>query len=312
MKRKVLTYIKNNFLVIILFFITVPSFAQQDAMYSQYMFNGLVINPAYAGSHDALSLNLAARKQWIEMEGAPSTQTFSVHSPLKKEKIALGAILINDQIGVTHQYGISGIYAYRIHLSAKAKLAVGLQAGVTQFNSRLSALSTRNAGDQSFSSDQVSGLIPSFGTGAYYTTPEFYLGFSIPHLVNNIFKDPNVAANILQRKHYLLTSGYVFTISPNLKLKPSILLKMAQGTPVQIDINTNALIKEVLWAGVSYRSSGFVNFLLQLQLTDQLRFGYSYDFGINELSAVNKGSHEIVLNYIFSFVKYKIVTPRYF
>jgi type IX secretion system PorP/SprF family membrane protein len=289
-----------------------PLYAQQDALFTQYMFNGLVINPAYAGSQDALSVTASARKQWVGMDGAPSTQTLTAHAPLKNEKVALGMTFINDNIAVTHQYGMNAIYAYRLNLKEGRRLSFGLQAGFTQFRSQYSQLATRTANDPSFVSDQVSGFLPNFGTGLYYSTNKFYFGLSVPHLLSNLLNDTTVAINSVQRRHFILNSGYVFTLSHDLKLKPSILVKAIQGAPVQIDLNTNLLIREVLWVGVSYRSFSSLNFLTQVQITDQLRFGYSYDISVNKLSTLNRGSHEIILNYNFSFLKSKVVTPRYF
>jgi type IX secretion system PorP/SprF family membrane protein len=314
MKRKLIRsdQIHWGILLLALLLKMTTGYSQQEALYSQYMFNGLVINPAYAGSSEVLSMTVSARKQWVGVEGAPSTETFSLHTPLKKEKIALGMTLINDNIGVTHQFGINAIYAFRIAVGENKKLSFGLQAGATQFTSQYTLLTTRMPGDATFAADQVSGVIPSFGGGIYYSAPKFYFGFSVPHLVNNIFKDTLVATNIFQRRNYMLTSGYVFTLSPNLKLKPSFLLKAAQGIPLQLDLNANFLIKEVLWLGCSVRNFNMLELLAQVQLTDQLKLGYSYDCAAGKTNTINKGSHELILNYNFSFVKNKIVTPRYF
>jgi type IX secretion system PorP/SprF family membrane protein len=288
------------------------SFAQQDPLFTQYMFNGLVINPAYAGSQDALAITAAARKQWVGMAGTPSTQTLSAHSPMKNEKVALGITFINDNIGVTHQYGINGIYAYRIILKDHGKLSFGLQAGFTQFKSQYSQLSTRDANDPSFASDQVSGFLPNFGSGVYFSNKKFYVGFSVPYIISNLYKDESIPTRAIQKRHCFLNSGYVFTLNQDLKLKPSILLKAIEGAPVQMDLNANLLIREVIWIGASYRSFSSLGFLAQLQITDQIKFGYSYDIGVNKLSTVNQGSHEVMLNYNFSFIKSKVVTPRYF
>jgi type IX secretion system PorP/SprF family membrane protein len=312
LKRHTRKHFLSCLLIFALLLISDSIYAQQDALFTQYMFNGLVINPAYAGSQDALSATFAARKQWVGIDGSPSTQTLTAHSPLKNEKVALGLSFISDNISVTHQYGVNAIYAYRLLLKDGNKLSFGLQAGFTQFKSQYSQLATRTANDPSFSSDQVSGLLPNFGTGIYYSTHKFYAGFSVPHLISNLLNDTTVSRNSVQRRHYILHSGYVFTLSHDLKLKPSVLIKAIEGAPVQIDLNTNLLIREVLWLGVSYRSFSSLNFLTQVQITDQLRFGYSYDISVNKLNALNMGSHEIMLNYNFSFLKSKVVTPRYF
>ncbi len=286
--------------------------AQQEVLYSQYMFNGLVINPAYAGSNDVLSITAGARKQWTGIEGTPNSQTLSVHSPLKKENISVGLILINDNIGVTHQFGLSAIYAYRIKWNKKNKLSMGLQLGGTQYQTRYSSLATRTIGDNSFSSDEISGVIPSFGAGIYFNNDVFYLGLSVPHLINNFFKDTVASTNIFQRRHYMATLGCIFPLLKNIKMKPSLLFKSAEGASSQLDINTNFIIKDVLWIGGSLRNFDWINILTQFQLTDQLRFGYSYDFPSFKPNSINKGSHEISINYNFSFIKNMVVTPRYF
>ena len=305
-------YLFVIFTMAIIVLANILCYSQQDALTSQYMFNGLSINPAYAGSADALSLTLSARKQWVGMEGAPFTQTFSAHAPVKNERIGVGLIFINDIIGVTNQNTLSGLYSYSIVFDKKRKLSFGLQTSLYQFRSKLSILPTRDMNDNAFLSDINSRIIPSFGTGIYYSTEKFYVGFSCPHLVNNIFKEPSVNGSFLQRRHLIFTGGYVYSLTPGLKIKPSILIKNMAGTPFQLDINANLILKEVLWVGLSYRSYNSINFLTQVQLSNQLRIGYSYDWGIKKLSKITYGSHELILSYNFSFVKGKIVTPRYF
>ncbi len=286
--------------------------AQQEPLFSQYMFNTLVINPAYAGSQESMCITASARKQWIGMNGAPSTQTLSAHSPIKNERIGLGLILINDMIGVTHQYSANAIYSYKILFDKNRRLSFGLQAGFYQFSTNLSSLATKDANDNSFYSDIKSRIIPSFGTGIYYSSSQSYIGFSVPYLVNNILRDNSTALGLLQKRHYLITGGIVIGISPSLKIKPSMLIKGTQGVPLQFDVNANFIIKEVLWLGLSYRSKTSYNFLVQVQLNDQLRVGYSYDLPLNQLKGLVKGSHEIVVTYNFLFRKNKLITPRYF
>ena len=296
-----------------LFFSSV-AYGQQQAMFTQYMFNGLAINPAYAGSQEALSLTALARKQWIGLQGAPNTQTFSVHSPIKKQKIALGATFFNDEIGVTQQTGINACYAYRIFMP-HSTLSFGLQAGFTSYRSDLTRVRVQDPNDPNFGTDDVNKFMPNFGTGIYYFTDRFYVGFSIPMLMNNYYNRQvgNDGSNALQVRHYFLSGGYVMDLSRSLKLKPNVMVKAVNGAPLAIDLNANLLIKEVLWVGASYRTFSSVNALLELQLTDQFRLGYSYDFATtNRQNGLNYGSHELMLNYRFAFLKTKTVTPRYF
>ncbi len=284
--------------------------AQQQAMYTQYMFNGLAINPAYAGSHDALSLTGLARIQWVGIDGAPNTQTFSAHSPVA-DRSSLGLFLIHDNIGVTNQYGLYGSYAYRIPIG-EGSLSMGLQVGFNSYSIDLNQVSVQNT-DPNFSVDDAGGLEPNFGAGLFYSTERFYIGASVPHIVNNEFLSSDInESNARQYRHYFLTAGLVFDLGPSLKLKPNFLVKAVQGAPVEYDLNANLLIKEVLWVGVSYRTEDAISGLIEMLLTPQLRLGYAYDYTTSELQDFNTGSHELVLNFRFAFDKSKVLSPRYF
>jgi type IX secretion system PorP/SprF family membrane protein len=284
-----------------------PVHAQQQGLFTQYMFNGLAINPAYAGSHESMSITALARKQWLGMDGAPSTQTFAVHTPVPNKKIGLGLLFTHDNAGPISQYSLKFAYAYRIPLGS-GKLSMGLQGDLVNYNTRFSSLYLGpDVQDPSFAGD-VNKFMFDFGAGLYYYTSKFYMGFSVPQLLS-IETDDNY--NLSQ--HYFLNSGYVFTLNRSLKLKPNILLKAVQGAPLDVDLNTNLLIKDVLWVGASYRSFETVSALVELQLTDQLRFGYAYDFpASSQLGNVSAGSHEIMLNYRFTFYKSDFSTPRNF
>lgn len=284
--------------------------AQQQVMFTQYMFNGLAINPAYAGSHGGLSLTALAREQWTGIEGAPSTQTFSAHSPFHQEKIGVGLLVLHDKIGLTEQTGVFTSYAYQILFEDNKTLSMGLQAGFSHYNSRFSEVS---ATDPAFANQDVNELQPNFGFGLYYYTPRFYIGTSVPQLAENVFDQKKPDSNLNLRRHYFLTTGFVFTLNESLKLKPNLLVKGVEGAPLELDLNTNLLIKEVIWVGASWRSFSSIDVLLQLQLTKHLQLGYAYDIATtSELSSINAGSHELMLNYRFGLSKDKIITPRYF
>jgi type IX secretion system PorP/SprF family membrane protein len=290
------------------------AYSQQQAMFTQYMFNGLAINPAYAGSQESLSLTALARQQWTGLEGSPSTQTLSAHSPIKSEKVALGALFINDKIGIIRQTGFQACYAYRIQMR-KGTLSLGLQGGFTNFRSEYSTLFVQDPNDPYFKGNDVNQFLPNFGTGAYYYSERFYVGFSVPQLVSNYYKSEtaNSFSSVVQVRHYFLTGGYVFDINPSLKLKPSLLLKAVEGAPLALDLNANLLLKEVVWLGLSYRSFQSLSALLELQLTDQFRLGYAYDFSTSSpQKGLTYGSHELMLNYRFAYAKTKVITPRYF
>ncbi|MFN3405500.1 MAG: type IX secretion system membrane protein PorP/SprF [Cytophagaceae bacterium] len=304
---RILAYVFVCFLLI-----SLSAAGQQKSLYSQYMFNGLAINPAYAGTHDVLNLTALGRRQWLGMEGAPSTGTFSAHSPLKNEKVSLGVMMYGDKIGIFNHYSFNAIYAYKIKITEKSKLSFGLQAGVNNYVAKYSELTAKDANDPSLSRDDISGVAPSFGAGVYYYSDRFYAGLSVPYLVNNIFRDRFIENNFKPDRNYFFTSGAVFDLSEDVKVKASILVKMSSGVPLQADFNTNFLFKEVLWLGASLRNLNALNFLVQANISEQLRMGYNYEFGLNKLSTVNSGSHEFMLNYLFSFNKTKVVTPRYF
>jgi len=288
------------------------AYGQQQAMFTQYMFNGLVLNPAYAGSHQALSLTAVARQQWTGFDGSPSTQTFSAHSPIGKKDIALGALFMHDRIGVTSQAGmlLSGAYQLRFRRSV---LSLGAQGGVTYQRIFWEDLLLRDPADPNFPQSTYTGIMPQVGTGLYFYSDWWYLGFSVPQLLTSSYAAAPEGSYSRQQRHYFLTGGYVFDLGQSFKLKPSVLIKAIEGAPLSIDLNTNLLIKEVLWIGCSYRHRESVAALAEVQLTDQFRLGYSYDFVTSTQSRrVTTGSHEVMLSYRFAFAKNRLVTPRFF
>jgi type IX secretion system PorP/SprF family membrane protein len=283
--------------------------AQQQVMFTQYMFNGLAINPAYAGSHETLSATALMRQQWTGLDGAPSTQTFSVHSPIRNQKMALGGLFLHDKIGLTSQTGAYLSYAYRISFLNGGKLSMGLQGGFTNYNAKFSLVSMT---DPSFQNN-INEWHPNIGAGLFYSTQRFYAGFSLPQLIQTDFDKANLDSDSKMVRHYFATAGYVFDVNENLKLKPNLLLKYVSGAPLQIDLNANLLIKEIIWLGLSWRSFDSFDAIFQLQLSDRLQVGYSYDFATtSEIKRVNSGSHEIAILYRIPMKRDRIVTPRYF
>lgn len=286
------------------------SYGQQQAMYTQYMFNGLAINPAYAGSHETLSLTALLREQWVNIEGAPSTQTLSLHAPIKRKKIALGMLLLNDQIGVINQTGLYASYAYKINFGNESTLSMGISGGFSYYDA---AFSQVQPDDPSFALGDVNEFHPNVGVGFYYYSDRFYVGISTPQILETTFNRVNDDSDSKFRRHYFFTAGRVFDLSRNLKLKPSILFKAVDGAPSAVDLNVSVLLQEILWLGVSYRSFDSFDGIIRFQLTPAFQLGYAYDFiTTSELSRVNGGSHEIMLNYRFSFSKNRVLTPRYF
>ncbi len=284
-----------------------PLLAQQEAQFTQYMFNGLVLNPAYAGSQEAMNMTAAWRRQWINMEGAPETQMFSVHAPTRSKKVGWGGMIVNDRIGIHQNTRLFGMYAYRIS-TGKGTLSMGIQAGYLLQRSDYASVTTQQA-DPNFQGNYREAF-PEFGAGLYYHTDRWYIGASVPKLTGDLFSDD--PRRIENERHFYLTSGYVFRVNEVLQVHPSVLLKSIGGAALAYDLNVNTVINEVIWAGVSVRSFNAINVLLQLQTTQQLRFGYAYDTQFAGFSQIRNSSHEIIFNYLFAYKKDKVVSPRIF
>jgi len=284
---------------------------QQEAMFTQYMFNGLLINPAYAGSHNTLSMSALLRTQWVGLDGAPNTQSFSAHSPVGSSRVSLGLTFLHDKIGIFDQNTILSSYSYRIPLNKTEDLHLyfGLQGGVSHYSMAYSTVSTS---DPVYNTGDMSEWYPVVGTGIYLASKRLYVGASIPQLLTA--KNIDYEGPLLEQVYHLFVSaGYVFDVTNSLKLKPNILVKAVEGAPVETDLNLNALIKDVLWVGVSWRSMDSFDALFQIQINDRMQFGYSYDFiTLTDIRTVSAGSHEFNLNYMLSFNKKRIITPRYF
>ncbi len=291
--------------------------AQYDPMFTQYMFNEMFINPAYAGSKEAISLTALHRMQWIGFDGAPTTTTFSAHAPLLKNTMGVGVSVLNEKIGVTNRQLIYGDYAYRFQMG-KGKFSLGLMGGLNMIRENLLSVQTTVAGDQAFSQNIPTQMLPNFGFGMYYYTSKFYAGLSIPRMIDNklslttangIKTDNKVD---LKSFHYYFVIGRLFAINDNFKLKPQIMTKAVQNAPVEWDINLNALIRETLWLGASYRTGADVSAIVGYQFSPQFLASLSYDYTLTDIRNYNSGSIEFGLNYLFSFRGKKIVTPRYF
>lgn len=288
-----------------------PVWAQQQPMYSQYMFNGLAINPAYAGSREVLSMMALHRDQWTGIEGAPETQTFSIHTPLKKKRLGLGLLIYHDRLGVTDQKGISLSYAYRVPL-AKGRLAFGISGAVNSLRSRWSTVSTVQSGDAVFGEDSPSYVMPNAGAGVYYSSKKFYTGLSVPALLTNRINTGGKQDTYHDPSNYnvMFTSG-VLVPAGGIVFKPSVLVKYHSGSPVQVDINSSFYIKDHLEIGASYRTNDAIVGIIGYNINKQLRVGYAYDRTLSMLKAYNKGSHEFMLQYEFGY-KVEAMSPRYF
>lgn len=288
------------------------SFAQQDPQYSQYMFNQMAINPAYAGSKEALSSTAFIRSQWTGIEGAPKTETFSIHGPLKKKKVGIGFSVIADQIGPKKSVGALGSYAYRIPIK-NGKLSFGLRLGVFNYTYNWDDITYKDQGDVYNTHSQTSKIVPTADAGLYYYTNTLYLGVSATHLYSGRLTSVSTlnGDNGKLAPHLFFTFGKAWSLSDNLIFNPSIMIKGAKGSPSTGDLNLSFLLKQRIWVGLSIRSTyGFVAYT-QINITDKFKLGYSYDYGVNKIGKVGGGSHEIMLGYDFNISRSKITSPRY-
>lgn len=287
--------------------------AQTEPMYSQYMFNMININPAYAGSRSVPSLTTLFRKQWVGIPGAPQTTSLSLDMPLNNDKAGLGIQLLDDRLGVEKTTGAQLNYAYRIRVSEKGILAMGIRAGLLNYRANYSEVSTLTENDPAFYQN-VSGLLPTAGAGLYYMTDKFYAGLSVPSLLQTklIDQQQTSVSSKISNLHFFATMGYVLTLSDDIKLKPSVLVKSVSGAPIQLDFNSNIWLQDKISFGLSYRTGDAVVGMVEWQLNDQLRFGYDYDHTISNLNPYNQGTHEIMLRYEFGSARTSYVSPRYF
>lgn len=288
--------------------------AQQDPMVSQYMFNGLYLNPAYAGSHDYWSSTLTFRNQWVGLDGAPETAIAAVDGPIAAKNMGLGLILLHDKIGVTRQNTAILNYAYQLKLDENAKLALGINAGFSQFSAKLTDLTVWDQ-DQVFENDITSKVLPRLGVGAYYFGKRHYVGFSIPTLFayqKDLDFNFDLSRASFLRRHYLLTAGYVFDVAKDLKLKPSVLFKYVENAPLEADINLSAVYQDKFWLGASFRTYDAVAVILEYQTNSFFRVGYAYDITVSKLRKYSNGSHEIMIGIDFGKELVKVKSPRYF
>lgn len=293
------------------------AYAQQEVMVSHYMFNGLFLNPAYAGSHPYMTATVLHRSQWVGMDGAPSTQVFGFDAPLFDNAIGAGLSVINDRIGDTRQLEINANVSYHLQLDRqnKHRLSFGIRAGATNYSAHLSETKVWDEQDPVFSADINNELIPRFGAGIYYYSDRMYAGVSVPTIYaadKNIRLNIDDLRNSYYTKHYFVNAGVVFDVGSRWKIKPSTLIKVETSAPVNVDINCNVLYNELIWVGVSYRTGDAVVALLDVNITPQFRVGYAYDFTLSQLNRHSNGTHEIMLGYQFGQDKVKTRSPRYF
>lgn len=293
---------------------TTSMFSQQDPNFTQYMYNTMSINPAYAGSREVLSATLLHRSQWLGFDDAPQTQTLTAHTPLKNEQMGLGLSVVNDQIGVVSDTYVSGVYSYAIPISRFAKIRFGLNAGVQMLNVDFNRLNIEDNTDPLFTNNIENKISPQFGLGVLLSNDIYYVGISSPALLNTNHYEGNADENIevRDRVHYYITSGVVLDLNRDIKFKPSVLFRHVSGSPLLAEVSTNFLFYDKFTAGAAYRFGNSFSGLFGFQASDSILLGLSYDSSLSDISNYNDGSIEFFLRFEL-FKRYKkMYTPRFF
>ena len=287
---------------------------QQRPVSSLYMFDPLVINPAYAGTAVQLSATIVNRSQWVNVPGAPTTQTLTVHSGFFQSRVGIGLMLTRDIIGIHSDYGVYGAYSFSLPMPNKATLAMGLMAGMNDLKSDFNLLKLRSMSDPNLTG-VLRKINPNFGAGVYYYTSKFYVGISVPYLLENkLTTVESVLSEAKQSRNYYMNGGFQTKLSEEIKMEPNVLVRVQEGAPLGIDLNINFIYKQLLSTGISYRSGDAMIFLFQIAILDNLHFGYAYDYITSDLNQFSNGSHELMLNYRVKITKWHrgVECPTYY
>lgn len=282
--------------------------AQQSPQFTQFMLNNMVLNPAYAGAEEALSLTVLTRSQWSGVDGAPSTQCFSAHTLLQPQRVGLGLAVIRDQIGVHKNTNIRTNYAYHLPVHNRGILSLGLQAGVTSLKSDYASLLGSSSDPQLMTN--INKTFLGFGAGIYYRTTHWCAGLSVPELMSKTLNVRDTLTVRLRRTNVLAYARYSFMLNEFFDVEPAVILKYYAGVPVSADVNVNVVYRKALSAGLSYRKGESVDLLLRFQLTPQLQLGYAYDHPIRFAGRLSSASHELMVGYRFSDIQMDVESPR--
>ena len=302
---------KTRILFFALVLCSLAGFAQQDAQYTQYMYNTININPAYAGSRGVLSVFGLHRTQWVGLDGAPTTNAFSVNTPINNSKLGVGLSFVNDRIGPTEENTISADVSYTVQTSETYNLSFGIKGTANLFSLDVNKLNPADANDpRLYNFDN--NFTPNVGAGVYFHSDKLYVGLSVPNFFETIRYEDNSISVTKERMNFYLIGGYVFDLGPSIKFKPAFLAKTIEGAPLQLDVSGNFLINDKFTIGAAWRWSAAASLMAGFQITDGLFVGYGYDLETTRLSRYNSGSHEIFLRFEL-FSKYdKITSPRFF
>ncbi|TKG95349.1 type IX secretion system membrane protein PorP/SprF [Puteibacter caeruleilacunae] len=316
-KAKVMR-LRFDVLVVLLVLIggmSIKSYAQQDPMYTQYMFNTQAINPGYVGSWNTLGFMFLTRQQWVGFEGHPQTNTFSVQSYVPNhDNVGVGLSVMHDKTGLEKRFAFFADYSYRLKLNEETSLRLGLKGGFMQYQNNLNEYTLEKDGrsDPMFQG-VVSKMMPNFGIGAYLHSERYYVGLSVPKLLENGFNNSQISDKVkAENRHIYIMGGAVFNVNEDIKFKPSTLVKVVGNSPVQVDINANFLLKDKLWLGGMYRTGDSFGVIGQWMFDKSLRIGYAMDFTTSELKNNHSGVHEIMITYEFKWERNTVRSPRYF
>lgn len=303
--------------------LSLGAYAQQDAGFSMYFFNPVYLNPGYAGSRNAFSGTIVHRSQWINMPGAPSTQSLSIHTPIAYTNVGIGLQVYNDIVGPLSNTGINLTYAYHLPINGNAKLSFGVTGMLNNIRIGWDQIHINNPGDPSFIGNVPSSWIGDANLGLYFYMPKFYMGLSVNHLLQSKFGFPDGSGNELAYfyRQYYLTSGIVFPLSESVDLRPSLLMKYVQAAPVVGEIDASFIFYNKFFVGGGFRTSKRVNMagmdnmvigIVEIEITPFLRCGYSYDYYLNRTGSYNNGTHEIMIGWDINTSRTKMSSPRFF
>lgn len=302
-------YLSVKLVCFTLFFTGNFAYSQQESQYTQYMYNTIVFNSAYTGSRENPNFFLLYRKQWVGIDGAPETQNFSFHSPLRNRNMGLGLVMVNDRLGPSKDINVNANYSYSLFLNQDLKISLGLSIGFQSFDTDWSRGNFNNQLDPVFQ-ENISLFKPTLGFGSYLHNDDWYLGVSVANILRTQYFDDIQSSVATKKAQIYIIGGYVFYLSSDLKFKPATLTKIIVGSPVSIDLSANFLYKEQFIFGIAGSLDNSASLLTGYQITPNLMMGYSFDYNTNNLGNYNNGSHEFFIRYELSKTKY--LSPRFF
>lgn len=313
---KTLDKIRKAILALLIICGPLYSIGQQDPMYTQYIFNLQTVNPAYAGSWQTMGFMALSRYQWVGFTGHPTTQTFSFQTPFVSQNVGIGFNAILDKLGSERRLMVNLDYSYRVKLTESASLRFGLKGGFTNYSNDLTSLKPDPDGisDQVLNADVENKFMPNVGFGLFLSSQKYYLSLSLPRLIQNSFlENTENSINMSDEvRQYYFAGGMVFTLSENVKFKPTFMTIAAVGSPCQYDISANFLLAEKFWIGGMYRSGDAFGAIVQWIINGKFRIGYAADFTTSGLKHYHQGIHEVMISYEIASLKRRFVSPRYF